>query len=60
MAMIKPPKNNNPYSNNRKFRHVSRHWIGYLVSISGKDIFLFIPEEDRVACLNIGDVIEIR
>ncbi len=51
---------NNPYVNNRKFRHISMGWIGYCVNISGKDAYLFIPEQDRIACVGIGELVEIR
>jgi hypothetical protein len=35
-------------------------WVGYCVNISGKDVFLFIPEQDRIACIGRGDLIEVR
>ncbi len=52
--------NNNPYLNNRKFRHISMGWVGYCVNISGKDVFLFIPEQDRIACIGRSDLVEVR
>jgi hypothetical protein len=58
--MSKSRPNNNPYANNQKFRHTTLGWIGYCVSVSNKDVFLFIPEQDRIACVGRGEVVEIR
>lgn len=58
--LSKVRNNNNPYANNPKYRHTNFGWVGYCVSISHKDIFLFIPEQDRIACVGRGEVVEIR